>query len=319
MSSVLTLQILVSLYSCAEGLGTSFQESCRRNFRGDQDCYFKVSEQWDFIKFRKWLDNLEPLGKVSLEISCLEGGSIHIPWPMRARNLERVVLKNCHLRGYFAEYNIPSRYPDTLSHRRIENCVTEINLPEWFKMIRNMQFEKSYTCGQESVKTSIWRNNTYRFINVPKTSGAKMLDIMSQISDIFREKVRSQSFQCHYKNLEYLENSNNPNLGKHFMEDLTLHAYYPKLLTLNLSSNKISKLPEELKKWFASFPSLEYLDMSNNKLKSFSFDVPNLSRRQRRLHVNLRNNDIHSPPKNFYQYPFRSVPLSIDLRGNPIR
>lgn len=316
---VLRLFVFTSLYCCAQGVGVSFQDFCRRNLWGDQECHFKVSDHWNFLKFRKWLDNLDPLGDVSLNISCLEGGSIYVPWPMRARNLKKIEIRNCLLRGYFSEYSIQSRYPDSLSHRHIENCATEVSVLEWFNMIRNMQFERSYTCGQESLVKSVVRNNTYRFINMPKVPANKMLDLLSQISDTFREKVRTQPFQCHYRNLLYLENSENPSLGKHFMEDLTLHAYYPKLLALNLSANKIPYLPEELREWFTSFPNLRYLDLSNNKIKSFSFDDPKFSMRNYGLHVNLRNNTIHKHPRDFYQYPHRSIPISVDLRGNPIR
>lgn len=315
---VLRLFVLTSLFCCAQGVGISFQNFCKRSVSGDQDCHFKVSDHWNFLKFRKWLDNLDPLGDVSLNISCLEGGSVFVPWPMRARNLKKIEIRNCLLTGYFSEFSVQSRYPDSLSHRLIENCATQVDILEWFNMIRNMEFEKSYTCGQESLVQAVERNNTYRFINMPKVHSSKMLDLLLQSSDTFREKVRSQPFQCHYKNLLYLENSGIRSLGKHFMEDLTLHSHFPKLLALNLSKNKIYNLPERLRKWYTSFPSLRYLDLSNNKIKSFSFDDPKFSRKNG-LHVNLRNNKINKHPENFYQYPHRSIPISVDLRGNPIR
>lgn len=318
-TAVINLFILAYFFEYSKGIDVSFRRYCKRSFLGDQDCYFKVREHWDFLKFRKWLDNLDPLGDVSLRITCTEGGSLYIPWPMRARNLKRLEIKNCLLRGYFDEHDVKSRYPDSLEVRSIVNSVTEVSLLDWVNVVKSMQSEKSYTCGQETLVRSIVSNNTYSFLNIPKLPGSKMLELLSEISDSFREKVRTQPFECHYKNLLYLENSNNPSLGKHFMEDLTLHSHYPKLRALNLSSNRLTYLPIELKKWYRSFPKLEYMDLSNNDLKTFSFLDPKRFGRNLGLHVNLRNNDISSPPRDFYRYSYRSVPISVDLRGNPIR
>lgn len=319
-AAFIRLLVLTAFYEISTGaLDVSFQSDCRKNYKGDQDCYFMVQDHWDFLKFRKWLDNLNFVRDVSLRIACAEGGSLYIPWPMRARNLKKLEIKDCLLKGYFDENNVKSKYPDTLEVRNIANSAIEISLFEWFNMIKDMQPTKSYTCGQESLVKSIERNNTYRFVNTPKLPGRELFDVLSQIGDSFRDKVRTQPFDCHYKRLIYLENSDNPSLGKHFMEDLTLHSNFPRLKALNLSFNRLSQLPLELKKWYISFPKLEYLNLSNNDLDTFSFTDPKRFGRNKGLHVNLRSNNIRFPPRDFYRYPHRSVPISVDLRENPIR
>uniref|UniRef100_A0A8W8JRT5 Uncharacterized protein n=1 Tax=Magallana gigas TaxID=29159 RepID=A0A8W8JRT5_MAGGI len=300
-TAVIKLFILAYFFEYSKGIDVSFRRYCKRSFLGDQDCYFKVREHWDFLKFRKWLDNLDPLGDVSLRITCTEGGSLYIPWPMRARNLKRLEIKNCLLRGYFDEHDVKSRYPDSLEVRSIVNSVTEVSLLDWVNVVKSMQSEKSYTCGQETLVRSIVSNNTYSFLNIPKLPGSKMLELLSEISDSFREKGSHVKFMDSCK--------------KRFWSD---QDCFFKLLALNLSSNPIWHLPEELQRWVEKFPQLEYLDLSNCKLQSFSFAKPTPHGREKAIYINMQNNNISEVPTDFPRYSTWSPPILIDLYGNPI-
>lgn len=308
---ILTLFLMTLCYDGSQG-----SQGCKKRLLKDQDCNFEVSDFWDFRTFREWLDQKGSLGDVSLNISCIKGGSVYIPWPFRARNLKRVKVTNCYLKGYYDEYKVLSNYEDSLQQRIVANNVIEINVPEWFDSVVNSKPEKSIACGQESLERDIISNNTYRFSHSSFLQN-RPVDFLVDALHTMRENRRSQPFKCHYSNLVYLEKSCTHDLGKHFMEDITLHSNFPKLLSLNLSSNSMWHLPVELKQWYETFPQLEYLDLSNCKLQSFSFSNPTPYGRETSIHINLQNNNISDVPQMFDQYATWSPPISIDLRGNP--
>lgn len=316
--SCLIFFLLTLLINFTKGSHVTFMDSCKKRFWSDQDCFFKVSENWDFRDFRKWLNNIDVLGDVDLTITCIQGGSVYIPWPFRARNLRKVRLNNCYLKGFYNELNVQSQYTDTLRERVIVNNVIEVSVPDWFDSVINTKPEKSYTCGQELLEMDISRNNTLRLINNPMISINDSMSMLLEAYSKTREDLKSQPFECHYNNLVYLEKSFVKSLGRSFMEEMTLHSFYPKLLALNLSSNPIWHLPEELQRWVEKFPQLEYLDLSNCKLQSFSFAKPTPHGREKAIYINMQNNNISEVPTEFSRYSTWSPPILIDLYGNPI-
>lgn len=255
----LKLFLMTLLNDFTQESHVSFMDSCKKRFWSDQDCFFKVSENWDLRDFRKWLNNIDLLGDVDLTITCIQGGSVYFPWPFRARNLRKMRLNNCYLKGFYNELNVQSQYTDTLRERVIVNNVIEVSEPDWFDSILNTKPEKTYTCGQESLEIDISQNNTLRFINKPMISINDSMSILLEAYRKTREDLKSQPFDCHYNNLVYLEKSFVKSLGRNFMEEMTLHSYYPKLLALNLSSNPIWHLPEELKRWVEKFSAIGIL------------------------------------------------------------
>lgn len=83
------------------------------------------------------------------------------------------------------------------------------------------------------------------------------------------QKYRKSNFTCMYKNMVFLDDSQDSVLSRSFFEILTDDHKYPSLVNLNFNSIRLHDLPQQLKHWSARFPLLKRLDLSSNALSSF--------------------------------------------------
>lgn len=307
--------LIIASFLCivVSSVALSFENSCNWSLKTNPNCTFTVSENWDFLQFRRWLDELrKPIKNVSLALKCIKNGSVFIPESMGARGLHSVSIRNCRIKGYISEYNQERKYPDSLREVFIADSIIEMDATEWLEKVELPPMEYT-TCGQKKIQSKIKRNVSFRFFNYPKNFTVEML-LKSHGSH--KDTIESLSWKCHYNDLEYLEVSGSSSVT--FMKDLTRNAHYPKLSTLNLRSNNFHNIPKELQKWYEHFPALKYLDLSDNKISTFFFDIPTPSHWKMSLHVNLQNNNIKEEPKDFKWYPYRAMPIIVDLHDNPI-
>ncbi|XP_062567464.1 uncharacterized protein LOC134229705 [Saccostrea cucullata] len=314
---VLLTVLLNILHICSSSLiDNSYHRYCRTNIHGDQNCYFTVAYWFNFLNFRQWLEKLpDPLGDVSLNIYCFDGAHIYLPFPFRARNLKKLHVKNCLIRSFMSEWNSTSQYPDILEEQEIENSEIEVDYQTMQEVIGST-LNKKNDCGQETLIKLTLKNNTYKpVVKDPNVSMKSMADSF----EAFQDRMKSADYLCNYKHLKYLERSAETPLSKNYMNTLTDKSHYPRLETIKMRSNKIVNFPEQFKRWWDVFPTLRELDLSNNSLQNFSFDIPRKPTTNLvPLLVNLRQNDIKMVPSDIDKY-LSQLPIIIDVGENPIK
>lgn len=126
--------------------------------------------------------------------------------------------------------------------------------------------------------------------------------------------IKNRPFVCNYQNYIEIESTGSDTVGKYVFDDITEYSLYPSLVRFNYSSNKINNLPRQLTKWWKFSPALCELDLSNDNIKSFSFDHPDVN--QDLVFISLANNNITSVPVDLPTYLNGKTPLVINLLGN---
>lgn len=131
------------------------------------------------------------------------------------------------------------------------------------------------------------------------------------------QKYRKSNFTCMFKNMVFLEDSQQSVLSRSFFEILTDDHKYPSLVHLNFNSIGLHDIPQQLKHWSPRFPSLRRLDLSSNALSSFSFEHPDTN--QPYLVIDLSKNNIISVPDDLPNYLNGITPVFVRvLYDNPI-
>jgi hypothetical protein len=291
--------------------------SCYSPFTGYIFCSFTIHDMWNFVHFRSWLESLKsPVKHVELSLQCLNKGSVFLPWPMRARSLKKFEIRNCAIKGYFSEYNQDSAYPDTLDEISMIDCTIETDIKTNIHRTLFTRVSKSYSCGQQTVKSHVMRNISFSFL---PTSSAPPLSVLNRVFSAMRRQSKNRDFTCNYDNLFHLEESQSDSISSIHFEVMTDVSSYHNLRTFNFSSNLLTHLPNHLRQWHKYFPTLEVIDLSNNRLRKFDFQKPKAFGRRKILFVNLQHNRLSDVPKNIASYIEGPVPIILDLRNNPIR
>jgi hypothetical protein len=245
----------------------------------------------------------------------MENGSMTLPEFIAAKNLHFISIRNCRIKEYY-EHDEKQKYPDSLRELFFADNIIEKDTMEWIRKVESPTVEKRHiVCGYEKGRSVTYRNVSYRFYNFPKNMTKERQQKLYEARD---DTLKSTPWQCQYSDLIAFEYSGRPFFSKSFLEEITTDAHYPKMSTIILRSNNIRNIPKELQKWYEHFPALKYLDLSDNKITTFSFDVPATPNWNTSLRVNLQNNNITEEPKDFKWYPHRAVPIIVNLHGNPI-
>ncbi|XP_048742069.1 uncharacterized protein LOC125655675 [Ostrea edulis] len=293
---------------------SEFDQKCQTNTFGDRNCSFLVPNNWNFLKFREWLEKTnEHIGDVSLDLTCMDGGTVFLPWPFRARTLRKIQVRNCLIDGYYSEFNVESKYPNTVKDMALIDVAILSDINQLIEMNLNDPLVKSSTCGQETNFRFIQRNVTFSFV---PSKEVPSFDRLSEAFDSLAEKSKTQPFTCHFENLVYLEHTGSKSVSRIHFDTMTDHSVYPKLKVFNFSSNYLPTIPRQLTRWLKFFPSLRLLDLSNNEIREFSFEHPDVS--QNSLYISLANNNITSVPADLPTYLNGKTPVLINLLGNPI-
>ncbi|XP_062567509.1 uncharacterized protein LOC134229737 [Saccostrea cucullata] len=295
-------------------INSEFGKNCETNELGDRNCTFVVPNKWSLLKFRKWLDNLTGnVRNVNLDLTCIDGGIVFLPWPFRARNLRKIHVKNCLIDGYYSEYNINSKYPNTVKDMALIDVAILTDINQLIEINLSDPLVKSSTCGQETNAWLIQRNVSFSFVPTKSTPSFKLLQ---EGFDSLAEKSKSQPFTCNFEDLLYLEHTGSKSISKIHFDTMTDHSVYPRLKVFNFSSNYLFSIPMQLSKWWNYFPALRWLDLSNNEIQSFSFEHPDVN--QESLYISLANNNITSVPADLPSYLSGKTSVLINLLGNPI-
>lgn len=293
---------------------SEFEKSCSSDSMGNRNCSIVVPNNWNFLKFRRWLEKLNGNVKdVRLDLTCLDGGTVFLPWPFRARNLRKIRVKNCLIDGYYSEYNTKTKYTNTVRDMALIDVSILTDINQLIEMNLNDPLEKSSTCGQETNVRFIQRNVSFHFV---PTKSPPSLHRLQDGFDTLAEKSKTQPFTCHFEDLLFLEHTGSKSISRIHFDTMTDHSVYPKLKVFNFSSNYLPDLPRQLEQWWKFFPSLRFLDLSNNEIRSFSFDHPDVSLEY--LYISLANNNITSVPQDLFSYLSGKTPILINLLGNPI-
>lgn len=293
---------------------SGFEKDCQTNQYGDINCSFIVQDKWNFLEFREWLDNIRgSIGSVSLNLTCLNNGTVYMPSPSRARNLEKLYTKNCVIDGYHSEFYNQPAYPDSIRYLTIIDSIFLLDPEQLYDMVLNDSQLKSVHCGHETYVRTIHRNIKYSFLPITTMPS---LEKMEAVSDAILPNIKNRPFVCNYQNYIEIESTGSNTVGKYVFDDMTENSLYPSLTKFNYSSNKINNLPRQLSNWWKFFPALRELDLSNDNIESFSFDHPDV--KQDFVFISLENNNITSVPADLPTYLNGKTPLVINLLGNPI-
>lgn len=301
---------------CYGSLNNSSEYGTNCNVNGSRiECEFFVSTNWSFLEFRTWLDEIKGnVTEVNLRLECLDGGSIFLPLPYRARKLRSISVKNCIIDGQMSErHDISSRYPDTLLEQKLENAIIREDLKQFIERVY-IPYDRSSVCGQESLVYIVSRNVSREFVLSKNISPE---EVMMHAAVHQENKEMNNNITCMFKHLESVEESHLTSLSSSFFnETFTDTKKYPKLSTLKLYSIGIQELPQQLKRWSQYLPSLKRLDLSSNALTSFSFEHPKTN--QSFLVIDLTKNHITSVPEDLPMYLNREPDIYVKLENNPI-
>jgi hypothetical protein len=245
-----------------------------------------------------------------------------LPWPMKAKGLVKLEVRGCTLEGFTSEFNKTSKLVDELQDLTLDSCDSVMSLDNIFDLIYT-PVSQEYDCGQQKIHSSVIRNMTYSFPDLnPKDQSLNthQEDLLMSSSDVLIDKSEQTRYTCRYPNLEYIDKSTSRSRSKLHLRLMTDYSTYPNLRTFLLSDNGYKRIPQEVVNWRKSFPQLEYMDMSKNSITKFDFLGTSFNRRIRRnrpLVVNLSYNSVKTIPYNIVEYMNGTLPIIVDLTGNP--
>ena len=299
-----------------------FNRNCPVNRSNDvRECKMYVDTRLNFIDFRQWTSGLGNAVKVSLDITCSSNGRVYIPWPMKANGLVKLTIEGCTLEGYASEFNTPTRLKDELQDLSLDNIVIVSNLDSIFDIIYK-PVTPEYDCGQQTLRSAVRRNISYMFPNINDQRLSKRHEalLMSSADELIK-KSKQKRYRCNYSELNYIDQSLSRTRSKLYLRLMTAYSEYPELQTFLIADNGYRRVPQELIDWRKSFPQLTLLDMSKNKISKFDFlgaPFKRMNTRSQPLVADLSNNLVTTIPLNMPDYLTGSVPIIVDLTGNPL-
>ncbi|CAC5389672.1 unnamed protein product [Mytilus coruscus] len=299
-----------------------FDMNCPQNKAANlRKCEIFVDSRIDFIDFGKWTSELESTVKVSLDVTCSKKGVFSLPWPMKARGLIKLNVKGCVLEGFFPESLTPTNLKDELQELSLDTCVIVSNLKRVIYLF-NTPLTKEIDCGQQTLQRSVWRNISYMSTNnMEDVTIDQFLKVFSSFEH-FLNRPKQIRYRCKYSNLKYIDESISSTRSKYSFLLMTAYADFPKLHTFRWIDNGYRSIPQELIDWRKYFPQLKLLDLSYNNVTKFDFlGAPSseTASKSEPLVVDLSQNSVAEIPINMPDYLTGSVPIIVDLTGNPLR
>ncbi|CAC5389673.1 unnamed protein product [Mytilus coruscus] len=298
-----------------------FDMNCPQNKAANfRKCEVFVDSRLDFIDFKQWTSELETAVTVSLDVTCSSKGVFFLPWPMKARGLIKLNVKGCVLEGFFQDSLTPTNLKDELQELSLENCVIAVNMKRVIDLF-NTPLTQEIDCGQQTVQRSVWHNISYMFTN--KMDDIAIDEYLRKFSfDQFFNRLRHIKYRCNYSNLKYIDDSISRSRGKNRFLLMTAYSDFPKLNTFRWTDNGYRSVPQELIDWRKYFPQLKLLDLSYNNISKFNFlGAPSteMVSKSDPLVVDLSQNSVAEIPVDMPDYLTGSVPIIVDLTGNPLR
>ncbi|XP_063442643.1 uncharacterized protein LOC134722940 [Mytilus trossulus] len=283
-------------------------------------CFIKGNSNLKFADFRNFTSRLSSNIKLDLFVIC-DNGQIRFPWPFRVDKLNRINIKHCIIKDYLTEFknSLIDSIPDTIKYLQIENVTLIHNVRDLYDSLSkaNSSLTKAAECGPENAFSIIQRGTKDEFEDMHTASHfTDFFDVLTDHSHYFNIQKRT----CMYNNLEVFELSGMQSLEKSSIDKIVYTDIADNLKTLNFSGNGIYYSLHKLQGWRLRFPMLEYLDFSDNNIKSLPL-IRDYGRTIKGIKsvgiINLRRNKITSLTKSiidsFSTYKF----VKVDISENP--
>ncbi|KAK6185374.1 hypothetical protein SNE40_007624 [Patella caerulea] len=272
---------------------------------------------YDVLKL--WSDGLSQ--DFTFTIECENGGTVELPWPMKARRIVNLEVKGCRIHGFFRNIKLPSNIPDTMNDLIITNSTivyTVGELNEVLKRYSDASLTEENECGQQTMTKFIFRDIKFDAqIDIIDPS------IFMEMEGHVENMIHSSSSQtCDYRHLAYFDESGSTSMSSYHFKLLTMDAQYPSLRTYRTAKVGLRRIPDQLQNYRQYFPCLKSLDMSNNNIETVNFTMEStteclLSPTQQPSYINLRFNKITKVSDAILD-TMMDNDIIIDLRNNPI-
>ncbi|XP_067652481.1 toll-like receptor 4, partial [Haliotis asinina] len=267
--------------------------------------------KWRLDELGNWTVSNNVNVSYHLNLRCVDGASISLPWPFKSPGLTGLTVSHCGIEDYYKDYQRHFEgYPDRLETLLIEQCVFVEYVMDSIKVLKGPT-TKAFVCGQsDSITKYSLRNNSIE-------SRGQISDIYeSNITD-FNDEINTIGIQCKFPSLQTIENTHNEYLSERHFEVIGKDRNYPSLTHCNYSHNFINKLPLVFQNFRSSFPMLEVLDLSHNLITvwDFTFQVTSLVKS---THIDLRYNNITGITLGDMETLKGLEPAFVDIRDNPI-
>lgn len=289
------------------------------------ECHVRKHNKLDFLSFRNFTSGLKNADlDFAIDITCVSGTVISLPWPFRARLLRYISVKNCDIKNYKSEFydKTLNSISDTLEYVRLKNIRIVLSMKSILEQAINPRMmTEAADCGPLNAYAIIMRNVTHTF-DLSKTIPMKRhFPVMSQkIKKMFRN-LSLVKYTCTYKNMWLLEKSSFQAMAAN-SDIFEMHnARFPKLEVLNLSHNSVKEIPDKLKDWRLLLPALRHLDLSHNIISELpilkdygaEWENPNIGT------IDLKHNNISSLSPKSISGLLQARYFKVDLRDNPFR
>ncbi|CAL1535263.1 unnamed protein product [Lymnaea stagnalis] len=130
------------------------------------------------------------------------------------------------------------------------------------------------------------------------------------------KKLEGLDFKCNYLKLRVIDESYPKIMIANHFKFMLQNAKYPELRVMNYTRSGLGALPRELKEHRIHFPKLEYLDLSENKIKSIDLGAQTAT--SGHVIVDLSHNLIANVSLEDVVAWSRVEDVFVDIRNNPI-
>ena len=256
----------------------------------------------------------------SVAINCTNGGSVALPWPMKAENVVDLNVTGCIIESFLTEMTVQHNIGDQLRTLLLVDVSMHIPLRDLYKVSSNpSKITTDADCGQLTLESITFRNIHFELEISPedrRERGSRMLHFGGH-----HEKLNSHPELCVFSNLKYLEETASRVSGQYHLKLIPDHAVFPKLEVYNVSNNNLDHVPRELRNLHSKkFPLLKKIDLSHNALSTFEFEVLEKPTKSCSVKtVNLQNNRISSLPLRTVKALKQIGTVFVDLRKNPLQ
>ncbi|XP_050399452.2 uncharacterized protein LOC126816774 [Patella vulgata] len=272
---------------------------------------------YDVLKL--WSDRLNQ--DFSFTIECENGGTVELPWPMKAQRIVNLKVNGCRMVGFFKNMKLPSNIPDTMKDLIITNSTivyTMGDLIEVLKRYSDASLSEENECGQQTMTKFIFRD-----IKFDAQMDIVDPNILMAMEGHVENMINSSSSQiCDYRHLAYFDESGSTPTSSYHFKLLTMNTQYPSLRTYRTAEVDLWRIPDQLQNYRQYFPCLKRLDMSNNNIETVNFTMVSttpclLSPTQQPSYINLRFNKITTVSAAMLD-TMMDNDIIVDVRNNPI-
>ena len=180
---------------------------------------FVIQENGIFLKLKKHI--AEKTVKSKFDIHCENPANVSAQWPLKAKNIVNLEVKNCKLEHYFRGHSskTPTNISDELEYLHFEDSMVIIDITDMLNIAGNISnVDKDYDCGhEETFKYYAFKNISYEFKNNASLMSAEKINKVSEMLS----KAHLIKHKCIYKNLEYADLSVKRQESKFHLELVT--------------------------------------------------------------------------------------------------